>query len=155
MTGLNDLRIPDLTEEVDAFRNWGIDASSLRHGPKLYSLYRYAVWPPDDWFVASCDRWGDEGVPHERCSCGVYCARNRSHLIDIRYNAPLDGGYNQPICIGIVGLAGKLIPGAFAWRAQKARPKELWVPHQHWELVKPLQRAYQIPVHVTNPYKVR
>jgi preprotein translocase subunit YajC len=59
-------------------------------------------------------------VPHRKCTCGIYAAKNSEHLRQIGY---ADGG----VC-GEVYLWGTVVEHKLGWRAQFAYPKSLGVP---------------------------
>jgi hypothetical protein len=67
------------------------------------------------------------------------------------YNEYLDP--DDPTILGEVALAGKVIVGTKGYRASRARPRRLYVPHSKWRLAKPLQDAYCVPVDRANPFK--
>jgi hypothetical protein len=139
-------RVPDQIGEVVGFRAWYVKTSRLRP-PVLTSLMNQVPWPHDDWMRATCDKFGDDGsIPHpEPCSCGIYAARDRRELSrQWRYNR-FDG-----VVIGECGLAGRIIPGTKAFRAEKARVLRLWLPFPAWELAAPLEERYGVPVELTN-----
>jgi hypothetical protein len=137
-------RAPDLVEEIVAFRGWGLARGWRR--VELLSFNRF-VWPTGAWTVAECRGGCGADIPGERCTCGIYAARDREHLLRIGYM----GDYAQ--VVGEVGLAGKVIPGDLGWRAARARVRRLWVPHALWELARPLAAAYGVPVALTNPFE--
>lgn len=153
------MEIPDRIGEIVAYRAWTVRSSNLR-APKLVSLTHRTTWPTGDWFVARCagrrirpeeievSDATDGRVPHIGCSCGIYAARDREHLVELGFNDYSLRG--EPIVIGEVGLAGKVIPGEKAWRAERARPLRLFVGFVHWRLVAPLSAAYSVPVELTN-----
>jgi hypothetical protein len=134
---------PDLAEEIVAFRGWLLDTGWRR--VDLVSLDGEFPWPTDAWTVAECPHGCGE-IPGERCRCGIYAARDRAHLHRIGYMG------ERADVVGEVGLAGKVIPAALGWRAEKARVRRLWVPHVLWEHAPALQRAYRVPVDLTNPF---
>jgi hypothetical protein len=135
---------PDVIEEVVAFRGWQLAVGWRR--VELMSFNGDFVWPTSTWTVAECFR-GCVDTPGERCSCGIYAARDRAHLHRIGYM----GEYAE--VLGEVGLAGKVIPGTLGWRAARARVRRLWVPHALWEHARPLAAAYGVPVTLTNPFE--
>ena len=133
---------PDLIEEVVGWRAWTIKLSEPKR-PVLYSPVRDGSWPPDAWFVAECGR--GHQPPGEHCSCGVYAARDREHLDDLRY------AYDDRLAvIGEVGLAGRVVVGTMGWRAERARVRRLFVPYEHWPFVAPLAATYRVPVDLAN-----
>lgn len=131
---------PDLVEEIVGWRAWIVRLRELRT-PILYSVTRreWVAWPADRWTVAECAK--DHDPPGEKCSCGIYAARDRDQLDGLGY---ADGAILH--VIGEVGLAGRVVVGTQGWRAEKARPRRLLVPHDHWQLVELFERAYSIPV---------
>lgn len=147
------LRWPDQVEEIVGFRAWRIE-EHVTHPPTLHSINVQSAppWPFDDWLVATCV-WADytgthyigEEVPAVMCTCGIYAARDRLELAR-------QWGYNtlEGVAIGEVGLAGKVILGTLAHRAQKARVRRLFLPHDRWQLADRLSEAYGVPVDLTN-----
>ena len=158
-----DERAPDIIGEIVGFRAWKVHLSVM-HGAFLVSL-NGTMWPRDTWLRAHCNGsltrchrherilavtglslgTDPEPVPGRGCSCGIYAARDRLHLMN-------QWQYNRAhgVVIGEVGLAGRFIEGEKAHRAEKARPLRLWVAHSDWRLVKPLADAYRIPVELSN-----
>jgi hypothetical protein len=59
-------------------------------------------------------------LPHAKCSCGVYAAKNLEHLRQI--------GYERRGIHGAVSLWGKLVEHKLGWRAQFAYPKSFFLP---------------------------
>lgn len=59
-------------------------------------------------------------VPHRKCTCGIYAAKNGEHLRQIGY---ADGG----VC-GEVYLWGTVVEHKPGWRSQFAYPKSLGLP---------------------------
>lgn len=59
-------------------------------------------------------------VPHRKCTCGIYAAKNSEHLRQIGY---ADGG----VC-GEVYLWGTVVEHKLGWRSQFAYPKSLSLP---------------------------
>jgi hypothetical protein len=138
-------RAPDVVGEVLAYRAWYVDLRWDREA-RLVS-FNGTVWPRAAWLAAECSHDGCD-TPGERCSCGVYAARDRAHLLHMGFSRRT---YNEsPIVIGEVGLVGKVIPGSQGWRAQKARPVRLELPHQHWRLMPSLRATYRVPVALSN-----
>jgi hypothetical protein len=152
-------RAPDVLGEVVAYRAWKVIGTVQL--PMLASVvHSGAVWHPQRWTIANC-QGRDEcphsrndavgpGVPGERCTCGMYAARDREHLIQMGYNHYHDDA--SPVFIGEVGLAGKVIPGTQGWRAEKGRIRKLWVPFHLIEYVAPLERLYGVTVELTNTF---
>ncbi len=152
-------RAPDVLGEVVAYRAWRV-VGSLRL-PMLASVtFNGTIWHPQRWTIAdcggkdTCDKsLGDAaglGVPGERCTCGLYAARDREHLVSMAYNRFNDDAH--PVFIGQVGLAGKVIPGSQGWRAEKGRVIRLYVPHHLAKYAAPLERLYGVDVELTNTF---
>ena len=153
-------RAPDVLGEVVAYRAWRVVGSVQL--PMLSSAtMRGFIWHPQRWTVATCggeevcrsskDDAAGPGVPGEMCSCGMYAARDREHLIEMGYNHYHDDAH--PVFIGEVGLAGKVIPGTQGWRAEKGRIRKLFVPMHLVEYVAPLERLYGVTVELTNTFE--
>jgi len=49
---------------------------------------------------------------------------------------------DHPVVIGEVALSGKVIPASHGFRAERARPLWLEVPHELWRLANQLDEAY-------------
>lgn len=139
-------RAPDIVGEVVGLRAWVVEGLERAGPPRLVSLFHSTTWPRDTWMLAACDLCADEDIPNPRCSCGIHAARDRPHLRDLGYAHTS----RDVVAIGEVALAGKVIVGANGWRAEKARVARLWLPYQHWRVLRPLQNAYGVPVALTN-----
>lgn len=142
---------PDVVGEIVGFRAWTVEPSILR-GPTLHSFSFDADWPRDGWMVATCDD-GCTDPPGKGCHCGIYAARERSHLVSMGYHDEQSmwaWTHGRVIAIGEVGLAGKVIPGTKGWRAARARPLRLWVSYTEWRVAVSLAAAYGVPVGLTN-----
>jgi hypothetical protein len=75
------VRVPDLAGEIVGYRSWLVAG---HEEVRLHSL-RGTVWPTRRWLDAECYRSGCE-IPGEGCSCGIYAARTRDHLLELAYN---------------------------------------------------------------------
>jgi hypothetical protein len=138
--------VPDLVEEIIGYRAWRVDPACAQ--PRLRSpvFVEAEAWPNRSWHAAACSRNHD--APAEGCSCGIYAARDRAHLVDQAYNEESDA--SVVVVIGEVGLAGKVIVCQQGYRAAKARPVRLWVPYEHWPLANRLRDHYRVPVSLDN-----
>lgn len=146
-----DVRIPDVVGEVTGWRAWQRVGTLMV--PRLMSVtatrfgvdHVEAIWPTNRWFLARCPHGHYANVPVEGCKCGIYAAKTREQLVDLRY-----GVYEKAASrvIGEVAFAGKVIPGTQGWRAEKARITRLYVPYEDWQWADPLARAYRVPVEV-------
>jgi hypothetical protein len=149
---MNDFQIPDLVGEIVGYRAWGV--TRVGRIARLTSVIQQAgIWPTNRMLLAKCpgSSDGDQGhvVPDEACSCGIYAARDRDHLLELGY-----GQYQDPDDIrvfGEVALSGKVILAEKGYRAARARVKKLYVPHSAWRLVRALE-GYQVPIGLGNPF---
>ena len=158
MERLPDVRVPDVVGEIIAFRAWKVigDNPSL---PMLASVtHGTTIWHPGHWTLATCNGRDycpaskDHGIPGESCSCGLYAALDREHLVTkMGYGREHQNG--PPVFVGEVALSGKVIPGTQGWRAERGRIARLFVPFHHWKLVEPLEELYGIPVQLDNTQK--
>jgi preprotein translocase subunit YajC len=117
------MKIPDYISPVVAYRVWRWKETGLQ------SL-NGEPWLPGQHLEARCRlapaaRHVAEAaneVPHRKCTCGIYAAKNIEHLQQIDY---ADGG----VC-GQVYLWGTVVEHKLGWRAQFAYPKSLGLPLQ-------------------------
>ncbi len=115
------MKIPDYISPVVAHRVWRLDERGLR------SL-NGELWFPGQHLKARCRvapaarHLADAAneVPHGKCTCGIYAAKNSEHLRQIGY---ADGG----IC-GEVYLWGTVVEHKLGWRSQFAYPKSVSLP---------------------------
>lgn len=141
-------RAPDVLGEIMAFRAWEVETvwgAGDRYRLLSLSGYPGDLWPTGAWMEAECDS-GCVEIPGDDCSCGIYAAKHRRHLVRLGYNRR----GSSPRVIGDVALAGKVVPGEKGWRAERARVVRLYVPYELWELVGPLREDYKIPVGLDN-----
>jgi hypothetical protein len=90
-------------------------------------------------------------VPVKPCDCGLYAARDLHHLVELGYNTyPVRTAGEEMAIIGEVEMAGKIVLATNGYRAQRARPKTLLVPHAYWRFAEPLRRNYQCEVKLWN-----
>jgi hypothetical protein len=115
------VKIPDYISPVVAHRVWRWDERGLR------SL-NGELWFPGQHLEARCrvapaachTAEAANEVPHRKCTCGIYAAKDSEHLRPIGY---ADGG----VC-GEVYLWGKVVDHTLGWRAHFAYPKSLGLP---------------------------
>ena len=155
---MDDVVVPDRIGEVVGWRAWKVIGE--QRFPLLASVtHAGTVWHPDRWTFATCN--GDarctnresawlEVIPGTTCSCGLYAAASREQLMHLGYASQRR---TQPVFIGQVGFAGKVIPGSQGWRAEKGRIVRLYVPHVHWRYVDPLRELYRVDVVLENTTK--
>jgi len=155
VTGADRDEPPDIAGEIIGFRSWIVEEANTSGPVRLTSLTTSTRWPTGEWLRATCDRCPLELVPNPDCTCGVYAARHSPHLHRLGYHQEETwfSGYRGAIVVGEVAMAGRVIEGTQGWRAEKARPFRLWVPHAQWRLVSRLERAYDVPVALANIYE--
>ncbi len=147
---MSNLGVPDAIGPIIGWRAWRVER--IANVAILQSVvYDEVPWPPRRYLVATCpgEDESDHVVPEENCTCGIYAARDRPTLIDMRYG---DYGPADIKVIGEVGLSGKVIVGQYGYRASKARPLRLYVPRMLWRLVADLEH-YGVPIKLTNPFQ--
>ena len=145
--------IPDYAEEVIGWRAWGVDVAAVNpqsgKQPLMHSVtYRALFWPPREQVEATCTK--SHEVPHESCKCGLYSAKTREHLEEMRYqtyNADLNGKFKV---MGMVSNWGKVIEGRQGWRCTYSYPRKLFVPYEAWPLAERLADTYGVPVELDN-----
>jgi hypothetical protein len=115
------MKIPDYISPVVAYRVWRwkeTGLQSLNGEPWLPGQHleaRCRVAPAARHMAEAANE-----VPHRKCTCGIYAAKNSEHLRQIGY---ADGG----IC-GEVYLWGTVVEHKLGWRSQFAYPKSLSLP---------------------------
>lgn len=146
-------------EEIIGYRGWRITRAE-DGTPRLSSPLFDAVWEPGEWMIATCqgrsgsteDHGPADGIrakelvsPVKGCGgehahgCGFYAGRTRDHLIKLGY-----GRYTEadPHVIGQVQMAGKIIFATNGFRAEKVRPRTIYVPFEMWKLAAELKAVY-------------
>ena len=134
------MNIPDKIGTEIGWRGW--HAGTQGGQVFLHSIVDKALWRPGHPMEALCAK--EHESPAARCTCGIYAARTLDYLREI--------AYHTHGILGEVHLWGTIVPGRLGWRAQYAYPKRLYVPHDKYQLVAPLRKRYQVPVHLINPY---
>jgi len=115
------VKIPDYISPVVAYRVWRWNETGLQSlngepwfpGRRLEARCRVA--PAARHMAEAANE-----VPHRKCTCGIYAAKNSEHLRQIGY---ADDG----VC-GEVYLWGTVVEHKLGWRAQFAYPKSLGLP---------------------------
>jgi len=107
------MSVPDYVAPIVGYRIWQWDA------PFLKSLSNGEPWFPGKPMTAKCCAGlAHEQPPQERCTCGIYAARET-----------LDQLARRMRCIhGEVYLWGRVVEHTDGWRAQYAYPKTLTFP---------------------------
>lgn len=141
--------VPEMPGTIIAWRAWRVEGKLPDFGvpPRMYSVaHGDYFWPHRQHVEALCSK-DQSHVPGQGCSCGLYAAKSRSHLLSLGYP-----GYAQPhfTVIGEVAMWGKVIEGSKGWRAQYSYPRRLFVPYEAHHLVKPLMDGYGVPVRLDN-----
>jgi hypothetical protein len=117
--------IPDYIMPLVGYRTWRWDVTGLK------SL-NGEPWLPGRPLAAGCRAailrtiaglakavHSPHELPHAKCTCGVYAAKNLEHLRQI--------GYERRGIHGAVSLWGKLVEHKLGWRAQFAYPKSFFL----------------------------
>lgn len=142
--------VPDHVGYVTAARAWRVGG---RPGSaRLLSLWRPVAWPHER-LSASCLRYGravgtwlsHHSAPAGSCNCGIWGLADPERLVEqVVERVPNDGGVT--VC-GTVALWGRVVVGAYGWRAEHAYPLGLVVPEDDVsEMVETLAQAYGIRV---------
>ena len=133
---------PDQVEPIIGWRAWIVE--DREDPPRLHSFNR-TLWRPYERIEAACRSAHDP--PGVKCSCGIYAARDKQHLVNMGYQLY---GPQTFVVIGAVALWGGVVPGAQGWRAQYAYPRRLLVPYEIPLLAAALREAYGVPVQLAN-----
>ena len=156
-----DFTIADEIGEYVGWRAWYVvkTRSTVRVASLMTVAPGASLWPTDRYLDAICpkclgddpDKWwhNPKDVPNETCSCGIYVARTREHLVGLRYNSYSDSD-KAPRVIGECAISGKVEVHEQGYRAQRARVAKLYVPHNRWRLAKVLSDTYNVPVGLMN-----
>jgi hypothetical protein len=137
------------------WRAWEVLPPKTRHDTVMLRSVTHSstVWLPRQVTEATCERHShedDHHVPEERCSCGLYSAKDLEHLRSMGYHS-YDPDRGRFTIVGEVNLWGKVIEGSQGWRAQFGYPKKLYVPFEVMRLFyKPLKETYGVPVELKN-----
>lgn len=103
-------------------------------------------WTKGDWTRAVCSK--RHTPPGESCTCGLYSTESWEQLHDLGYHwFDVSGAVVVPDAlvwvIAKLVLKGKIIPSSNGVvRAEMAYPRKIYVPGQHWHLIKPIRDAY-------------
>jgi hypothetical protein len=134
---------PDFfSEAIIAWRAWVVNKK--RDSVRLRSTSMSTVWEPNAWLEASCKK--QHNPPAKRCGCGIYAVNNFNYLQGLKIVGPSG-------VFGEVWLAGEIVEGTAGYRAARAYPKHIYVPHTKWHWVDALRDTYDVPVTLRNPYE--
>lgn len=127
---------PDYLDPVVGWRAWLVVRQG--RGLRLRSLIFPALWPPGDEFAAECRRrsilpWrrtsARHGAPAQECVCGVYASADLSAAVHY-LTTPCWEGDGLLRVVGRVALWGGVVEHDRGWRAARAYPETLYVPHR-------------------------
>jgi hypothetical protein len=164
---VTEFAVPDAIEPLVGWRYWRVDKKeNLLHS---LSGSKGFLWWPNQRFEARCPVIKRSGIdrryryisgmrvemhdaPGEGCRCGIYAARDLSHL-----RRQILSGLAINV-VGEVSLWGKLIPGSKGYRAQYAYPRRLYVIQRtaDWDqsAVADALSIYGVPVETISYRKV-
>lgn len=149
--------VPDAVGPVVGWRYWRITndgrLASLGGGREVWipgqpfrARCRHARLDPFDerWRLVDGGAWTPHGAPEERCTCGLYAARDLTalrsrHLLGLRFMAA-----------GEVSLWGKVIPARLGYRAELAYPRSIFIIRGHGDYHRERLGAYGAPVEVVS-----
>jgi hypothetical protein len=115
------MNVPDYISPVVAHRVWRWKETGLQslNGepwlPGQHLKARCRVAPAARHMAEAASE-----VPHRKCTCGIYAAKNLEHLRQL--------GYASYSVCGEVYLWGTVVEHTLGWRAQFAYPKDLILP---------------------------
>jgi hypothetical protein len=155
------VKAPDYADVMVGWRAWQIECE-VDEDEDLGLLWsvthpEHGPWTPREPMVAVCTKNPNEWhePPAEGCTCGLYAAKDRSHLQSMSYHrydthkSSVNGG--EVWCaIGTVSLYGGVIPGSQGWKAGKAYPREILLPYEAYRVAKPITEKYGVPVRLHN-----
>jgi hypothetical protein len=110
-----EARIPDYMGRMAGVRSWKI-APTLwaKMGGYLWSAVNLGPWPDGEENVAVCET--GHPTPAKGCSCGLYA------FYDTSCGLPYSLRHTPTDTIsGVIGVAGRIIPGDLAFRAERAK----------------------------------
>jgi hypothetical protein len=131
---------PDALGAFIGWRAWAVSPDD----PGVLRSMNDTEWPPGMALVATC-RKCRYNCPGEECHCGIYAKANRAGIEDTHYpwfDLRHDDDYRV---YGPVWLWGGVVEHMDGYRAAKAYPKRLIVPHMAMRIAKPLYESYNIP----------
>jgi hypothetical protein len=161
------IEVPDYSDVMVGWRAWQVNAEQWDEKDIWLRSITHSkfTWTPREPLVAVCDGGRGNGggagrakarnhePPEPGCTCGVYAARTREHLVSMSYHVYNEDATERFCVIGTVSMWGGVIPGTQGWKSGIAYPRELIVPYEAYHLVKPLQEAYGVPTRLENILK--
>jgi len=162
---------PDYLDPVHGWRLWSVVDAGGRS--RLQSLVCPSIWWPGQELVATCEAAPRDGLrpwrrrmpghaaPEARCTCGVHAMERVRHLGT--YVPPAASRLVVQRAVGRVALWGEVIEGSRGWRAGRAYPAEIWIPHADLrrQPVAELEEIaveladYGVPVHICDGMTAR
>jgi len=163
--------VPDYLEPVHGWRLWSVVDAGGRS--RLQSLVCPSIWWPRHELVATCEasprdslrpwrrRMPGHAAPESRCTCGVHAMERVRHLGT--YVPPAASRLVVQRAVGRVALWGSVIEGSRGWRAARAYPAEIWIPHAdlrrqpvaELEDIAVELADYGVPVHICDGMTAR
>jgi hypothetical protein len=142
-----DFNVSDIVGYEIGWRSWSIVDLERHDDPRLCSYGDEFVWEPREPSQAVCKfgRCGPDEMPGKNCSCGLYSAKTLEHLLTMPYHQ-YNGEYGHYRILGKVAVWGDHTrTGELGWRSEFCYPLQLWVPHELWWFVEPIERIYGVP----------
>ena len=116
--------IPDLPHYIVGWKAWQVTKDG-----RLSSYYYNLYWSPREAKQATCQKTHiGFGIPHNRCSCGIYAAKSFNELKRAVDLFPFELG----AVVGRVALWGRVIEHEFGWRAEFAYPLSFSIGSFGW-----------------------
>lgn len=143
----------------DAFDTFSWRGVTVSPDGTITSAMGQFEWTKRGWTRASCTKKHE--APAKGCSCGIYSCETWEqlhalgyHYFDVSNDDPDDGRLVWVIAHLILG--GKVITSSNGViRAERATPKKVYVPGQHWRLLKPIRDAYGCEVGIIDRFTGR
>jgi hypothetical protein len=141
--------VPDAVGVVIGWRAWKVALSGGE--PRLRPMTRIGCcagpwWPAGHPLEAMCPTLR-HAAPVAGCTCGVHAAASYDLLDELGFVD--DSGH--AIALGTVSLWGRVVETERGWRAERAYPRQVWLPPAIGRFAAGLARAYRIPVVIRNP----
>ena len=109
------LRVPDYMGRMAGVRSWKVAPNLWAiQGGWLWSAVNLGPWPDGEENVAVCE--AGHPTPAKGCSCGLYAFYDTSCGLPYSLRST-----NTDTISGVLGVAGRVIPGDLAFRAERAK----------------------------------